>query len=90
MALIGTRIQGKVIANKPGHYVNTQFAKRMSKIIKNERRNHVPHVDVHAEPLKDVNEIMAMLPHRPPFLLIDKVFESVCKVFFSRVYAFDY
>lgn len=75
LALIGTRIQGKVIANKPGHYVNTQFAKKISKIIKNERRNNVPNIDVYAKPLKDVNEIMAMLPHRPPFLLIDKIFE---------------
>ncbi|WP_411767485.1 bifunctional UDP-3-O-[3-hydroxymyristoyl] N-acetylglucosamine deacetylase/3-hydroxyacyl-ACP dehydratase [Winogradskyella sp. A3E31] len=75
LALIGTRLQGKVIANKPGHYVNTQFAKKMSKIIKNERRNHVPVVDLHAEPVKDINQIMEMLPHRPPFLLVDKILE---------------
>ena len=42
LALIGTRLKGKVIANKPGHYVNTQFAKKMSKIIKIERRNNMP------------------------------------------------
>ena len=42
LSLIGTRIQGKVIANKPGHFVNTQFAKKMSKIIKAEQRNQVP------------------------------------------------
>ena len=75
LALIGTRIRGKVIANKPGHFVNTQFAKKMSKIIKNERRNHVPSVDLNAQPLMDVNQIMNMLPHRQPFLLIDKIFE---------------
>ncbi|WP_159023219.1 bifunctional UDP-3-O-[3-hydroxymyristoyl] N-acetylglucosamine deacetylase/3-hydroxyacyl-ACP dehydratase [Formosa sp. L2A11] len=75
LALIGTRIRGKVIANKPGHYVNTQFAKKMAKIIKNERRNNVPSVDLNQEPLMDVNQIMNMLPHRPPFLLIDKIFE---------------
>ncbi len=75
LALIGTRIRGKVIANKPGHFVNTQFAKRMSKIIKNERRNNVPSIDLNQEPLMDVTQIMAMLPHRQPFLLIDKVFE---------------
>ncbi len=75
LALIGTKIRGKVIANKPGHYVNTQFAKKMSKIIKIEKRNNVPSVDINQEPLMDVNQIMAMLPHRPPFLLIDKVFE---------------
>lgn len=75
LALIGTRIRGKVIANKPGHFVNTQFAKKMSKIIKNERRNYVPQVDLNATPLMDVNQIMDMLPHRQPFLLIDKIFE---------------
>lgn len=75
LALIGTRIKGKVIANKPGHYVNTQFAKKLQKIIKTERRNHVPEVDLHAAPVKDVNQIMEMLPHRPPFLLVDKILE---------------
>lgn len=75
LALIGTRIKGKVIANKPGHFVNTQFAKKMSKIIKMERRNKVPKFDLSKPPVKDVNQIMAMLPHRPPFLLVDKVLE---------------
>lgn len=75
LALVGTRIRGKVIANKPGHFVNTQFAKKMSKIIKNERRNNVPKIDLNSEPLMDVNQIMNMLPHRQPFLLLDKVFE---------------
>lgn len=75
LALIGTRVRGKVIANKPGHFVNTQFAKKMSKIIKNERRNNVPSVNLHVKPLMDVNQIMEMLPHRPPFLLVDKILE---------------
>lgn len=75
LALIGTRIRGKIIANKPGHFVNTQFAKKMAKIIKNERRNNVPSIDLNQPPLMDVIQIMDMLPHRQPFLLIDKVFE---------------
>jgi len=75
LALVGTRIRGKVIANKPGHYINTQFAKKLSKIIKNERRNNVPQIDLNQEPLMDVMQIMEMLPHRQPFLLLDKVFE---------------
>ncbi|WP_412985126.1 bifunctional UDP-3-O-[3-hydroxymyristoyl] N-acetylglucosamine deacetylase/3-hydroxyacyl-ACP dehydratase [Pontimicrobium sp. IMCC45349] len=75
LALIGTRIRGKVIANKPGHFVNTQFAKKMSKIIKIEKRNNVPQIDLNQTPLMDVNDIMNMLPHRQPFLLLDKVFE---------------
>jgi len=75
LALIGIRIRGKIIANKPGHFINTQFAKKMSKLIKNERRNNVPNIDLNQEPLMDVNQIMDMLPHRQPFLLLDKVFE---------------
>ena len=75
LALVGMRIQGKVIANKPGHFVNTQFAKKLSKIIKIEQRNQVPTYDLHQEPLMDIHKIMSMLPHRPPFLLVDKIFE---------------
>lgn len=75
LALIGTRIQGKVIATKPGHFVNTQFAKKLAKLIKIEQRNQVPTYDLHQDPLMDIHQIMAMLPHRPPFLLIDKIFE---------------
>ncbi|GAA0720538.1 bifunctional UDP-3-O-[3-hydroxymyristoyl] N-acetylglucosamine deacetylase/3-hydroxyacyl-ACP dehydratase [Aquimarina litoralis] len=75
LALIGTRIKGKIIANKPGHYVNTQFAKKLAKIIKIEKRNKVPQFDLNKEPLMDINKIMSMLPHRPPFLLIDRILE---------------
>jgi UDP-3-O-[3-hydroxymyristoyl] N-acetylglucosamine deacetylase/3-hydroxyacyl-[acyl-carrier-protein] dehydratase len=75
LALVGTRIRGKVIANKPGHFVNTQFAKKLSKLIKIERRNKIPVFDINKAPVKDVNAIMAMLPHRPPFLLVDKILE---------------
>nr|WP_315173848.1 bifunctional UDP-3-O-[3-hydroxymyristoyl] N-acetylglucosamine deacetylase/3-hydroxyacyl-ACP dehydratase [uncultured Flavobacterium sp.] len=75
LALIGTKIQGKVIANKPGHYVNTQFAKKMAKLIKIEQRNYVPVYDLNQEPLMDIHKIMSVLPHRPPFLLIDRIIE---------------
>ena len=75
LALAGLRIQGKVIANKPGHFVNTQFAKKLSKIIKFEKRNKVPQYDLSQPPLMDIHQIMDMLPHRPPFLLIDRILE---------------
>lgn len=75
LALIGTRIRGKIIATKPGHYVNTQFAKKLSKIIKTEKRNKIPVYDLTKKPVKDVNAIMDILPHRPPFLLVDKILE---------------
>lgn len=75
LALIGTRIKAKIIANKPGHFVNTQFAKKLSKQIKLEKRKNVPNVNLNAEPIYDINGIMKLLPHRPPFLLIDKIME---------------
>ena len=75
LSLIGTRIQGKIIANKPGHFVNTQFAKKMAKIIKIEQRNHIPVYDLNLEPLMDIHKIMSVLPHRPPFLFIDRILE---------------
>ena len=75
LSLIGTRIQGKIIANKPGHFVNTQFAKKMAKIIKIEQRNYVPVYDLNQEPLMDIHKIMSVLPHRPPFLFLDRIIE---------------
>ena len=75
LALAGTRIRGKVIANKPGHFVNTQFAKKLLKIIKIDKRNKVPTYDLNQTPLMDVTQIMKMLPHRSPFLLVDKILE---------------
>lgn len=75
LALVGTRIRGKIIANKPGHLVNTLFAKKLAKIIKTEKRNKVPQYDLNAPPLMDIHKIMSILPHRPPFLLIDKILE---------------
>ncbi|POS02034.1 3-hydroxyacyl-[acyl-carrier-protein] dehydratase /UDP-3-O-[3-hydroxymyristoyl] N-acetylglucosamine deacetylase [Flavobacterium croceum DSM 17960] len=75
LALVGIRIKGKVIANKPGHFVNTQFAKKLSKIIKLEQKNQVPVYDLNQPPLMDIHQIMNILPHRPPFLLIDRIIE---------------
>ena len=75
LALAGTRIRGKVIANKPGHLINTIFAKKLQKIIKQEKRNKVPTFDLNQPPLMDIHKIMEILPHRPPFLLIDRIIE---------------
>jgi len=75
LALVGTRIKGKVIANKPGHLINTVFAKKLAKIIKQEKRNKVPVYDLSLPPLMDIHQIMEILPHRPPFLLIDRILE---------------
>jgi UDP-3-O-[3-hydroxymyristoyl] N-acetylglucosamine deacetylase/3-hydroxyacyl-[acyl-carrier-protein] dehydratase len=75
LALVGTRIRGKVISNKPGHLVNTNFAKKLKKIIKIEKRNNIPKFDLSQPPLMDIHKIMSILPHRPPFLMIDRILE---------------
>ena len=75
LALVGVRIRGKVIANKPGHFVNTQFAKKLNKYYKTQKKKNVPKFDLTKEPVFDINGIMRLLPHRPPFLLIDKILE---------------
>ena len=75
LALVGVRIKGKVIANKPGHFVNTQFAKKLNKYYKTQKKKNVPKFDLTKEPVFDINGIMRLLPHRPPFLLIDKILE---------------
>ncbi len=75
LALIGVKIKGKVIATKPGHKINTNFAKKMMKMIKIEKRNKVPQFDLSLPPLMDIHQIMDILPHRPPFLLIDRIIE---------------
>ena len=75
LALIGTKIRGKVIANKPGHYVNSKFSKKMKDIIKDSKKNDIPQVDFSSAPLLDTTKIMEILPHRPPFLFIDKIYE---------------
>ena len=75
LSLIGKPIKGKVIANKPGHFVNTQFAKKLAKIIKIEQKNQVPVYNLNLEPLMDIHKIMSILPHRPPFLFVDRIIE---------------
>jgi len=74
LSLVGTRIKGHVIASRPGHGPNTKFAKIIKHHIKNELSQPVlPHFDLCNPPLFDINDIKRLLPHRPPFLLIDKI-----------------
>ena len=75
LALIGMPFKGKIIATKPGHKINTDFAKHISGLIKSNRKSNAPIVDLNQSPLMDVVQIMNMLPHRPPFLLVDKILE---------------
>ena len=75
LALIGMKIRGRIFAYKPGHKINTDFSKKMSLIIKNERKLQAPNINLNNKPLMDITEIMKIIPHRPPFLLVDKIFE---------------
>ncbi len=76
LALVGKQIKGRVIATKPGHHANTEFAKKIRAVIKKENlKAEIPVVDFNKAPLYDVNQIMNILPHRQPFLMIDKILE---------------
>ena len=75
LTLLGRPIKGKVTAKRPGHQANTEFAKIIQNYINNDIMLKKPPFDIYAEPLYDVNDIKKLLPHRPPFLLVDKVLE---------------
>ena len=76
LALIGKPIRGKIVATKPGHTANVEFAKILKKHLTEKRRLlGIPKYDPDKEPVRDVMQIAQMLPHRYPFLLVDKVIE---------------
>ena len=74
LALLGMRIKGRVMATRPGHFVNTETAKALRKNIKRDANRPMFVYDPTAEPIYDINRIRHTLPHRPPFLLIDRIF----------------
>jgi len=74
MALIGKPIKGRVIATRPGHKINNKLARLIRKQIK-QSEFQPPVYDVNAEPVFDINRIKDLLPHRYPFLLVDKIIE---------------
>ncbi len=73
LSLLGKPIKGKVTAYKPGHQANTEFAQKIKNNIKSNIMLKKPPFDIYADPYYDVNDIKRILPHRPPFLLVDKV-----------------
>ncbi len=75
LSLLGFPIKGKVTAYKPGHQANTEFAKKILAHINENNMLKQPPFDIYAEPLYDINQIKKILPHRPPFLLVDKVLD---------------
>jgi len=75
LALIGRPLKGRVIATRPGHSINTTFAKRIRREIKHQEVQ-APVYNPDKEPLMDNNRIRELIPHRYPFLLVDKIIEK--------------
>ena len=75
LSLIGVPIKGKIMATRPGHKTNIELARLIQQQIKKEKLRSVPKFDIFAKPLLDINDIKKLLPHRYPFLLIDKILE---------------
>jgi UDP-3-O-[3-hydroxymyristoyl] N-acetylglucosamine deacetylase/3-hydroxyacyl-[acyl-carrier-protein] dehydratase len=79
LALVGRPIKGHILAARPGHFGNTSFAKRLKERIREEEKHPALHIDLNKEPLFDIQRIEQMLPHRYPFLLVDKVLHMDAK-----------
>ena len=76
LALVGLPIKAHIIAKRPGHASNTQFAKLIRKHIREvSDQPKAPFYDPKKPPVFDINAIKRILPHRPPFLLVDKITE---------------
>ena len=75
LALLGKPIRGKIYAKRPGHHSNVQFAKLIKQHFNASKMNKTAKFDPNKEPLLDINDIQNLLPHRPPFLFIDKILE---------------
>ncbi len=74
LALIGKPIKAHILAARPGHYGNVEFAKVLKAQIKKQQANG-KNFDLTKESLYDINDIEKMLPHRFPFLMVDKIME---------------
>ncbi|MFO8129510.1 MAG: bifunctional UDP-3-O-[3-hydroxymyristoyl] N-acetylglucosamine deacetylase/3-hydroxyacyl-ACP dehydratase [Bacteroidales bacterium] len=76
LALLGKPLKAHIIAKRPGHHSNVQFAKLIKEhAMKQPKKSNKPPFDVYKDPLFNIDDIKKMLPHRPPFLFIDKILE---------------
>ncbi|MFN4082081.1 MAG: bifunctional UDP-3-O-[3-hydroxymyristoyl] N-acetylglucosamine deacetylase/3-hydroxyacyl-ACP dehydratase [Bacteroidia bacterium] len=76
LALIGTPIKAQIMAARPGHAANVEFGKKIKALIKKTRaKANVPKYDPNKAPFYDINAISKILPHKYPFLLVDKILE---------------
>ena len=74
LALVGRPIKAQIMAARPGHAANIAFARKLKKIIQKTSHSKIPQYDPKIPPVMDINKIAKILPHRYPFLLIDKIF----------------
>jgi len=72
LALIGRPIKAQILAARPGHAANVAFAKKIKKLMQS-AKSHVPPYDSSQPPVMDIRRITELLPHRYPFLMIDKI-----------------
>lgn len=76
LALSGYHINAHIIASRPGHATNVQFAKKIKQYIRRNRHlAEIPIYDPQREPVYDIAQIEKALPHKFPFLLVDKIIE---------------
>lgn len=76
LALIGYPIKSHIIANRPGHSTNVEFARKIKQYIKkNKHVKNIPVYDPAQPPVYNIQQIEKTLPHRYPFLLVDKIIE---------------
>ena len=74
LLLAGIRVKGRIIAIRPGHKANVEFARIIEKKYKQQNNRYARlDIDLTAPPVYDINQIKSLLPHRPPFLFLDKV-----------------
>ncbi|MDQ3051895.1 MAG: bifunctional UDP-3-O-[3-hydroxymyristoyl] N-acetylglucosamine deacetylase/3-hydroxyacyl-ACP dehydratase [Bacteroidota bacterium] len=76
LALIGMPVKAHILAARPGHAANVELARKIKQLIKKEKvKSPAPVFDLLSPPVFDINRISKFLPHRYPFLLIDKIIE---------------
>ncbi len=73
--LVGHHIKARIIAKKTGHKINTTVAKIMRNELLQNSNERVTVYDPNSEPVCDINAIKQLLPHRPPFLMVDRIIE---------------
>ncbi len=73
LALAGRPIKAQILAARPGHAANVAFAKKLKRAMEKESKQNVPRYNPNLPPVLDINQIVNILPHRYPFLLIDKI-----------------